>query len=31
MGVDEVHNQGVWGRGVHGWVMAVHTSPMSDV
>ena len=30
-GVDVVHNQGVWGRGVHGLVMMVHKSLMSDV
>ena len=30
-GVDVVHNQGVWGRGVHGLVMMVHKSVMSDV
>ena len=30
-GVDVVHNQGVWGRGVHGLVIMVHKSLMSDV
>ena len=30
-GVDGVRNQGVWGRGVHGLVMMVHKSLMSDV
>ena len=30
-GVDEMHHQGVWGWGAHGWVMAVHKSLMSDV
>ena len=30
-GVDVVHNQGVWGRGVHGLVMMVHKSLMSVV
>ena len=32
-GGDVVHNQGVWGRGVHGLVMMVHKSKslMSDV
>ena len=29
-GVDVVHNQGVWGRGVHGLVMMVHKSLMCD-
>ena len=31
VGVDVVHNQGVWGRGVHGLVMMVHKSLMADV
>ena len=26
-----VHNQGVWGRGVHGLVMTVQKILMSDV
>ena len=30
-GVDVVHNQGVWGRRVHGLVMMVYKSLMSDV
>ena len=30
-GGDVVHNEGVWGRGVHGLVMMVHKSLMSDV
>ena len=28
-GSDVVHNQGFWGRGVHGWVTVVHKSVMS--
>ena len=28
---DVVHNQGDWGRGVHGWVIAVHKGLMSNV
>ena len=28
---DVVHNQGVWERGVHGWVMVVHKNLMFDV
>ena len=31
MGGDVVHNQGVRGRAVHGWVMVVHRSLMADV
>ena len=30
-GVDVVHNQGVWWKAVHGLVMMVHKSLMSDV
>ena len=26
-----VHNQGDWGRGLHGWVLAVHKSLLTDV
>ena len=30
-GADVVDNQGDWGTRVHGWVMAVHKSLMSNV